>query len=719
MIIDVLVEIKAWKTDKTFSYHVPQYLEKEIEIGKRVVVPFQNRELEGFILKIGQEAAYEVKDVIEVIDEIPVLSKELLELGNFIKKKTLCNLISAYQTMLPTALKAKKSKNINKKYLTYIVFNQEKDIKLTPKQLEVIEYVKEKEKVLKSQVKSKSILKLLLENNILAEIKEEEYRLKDDEFKIVKKDIVLTKEQDKVISEIKENLNSFTPFLLHGVTGSGKTEVYMQAIELVLNAKKNVIVLVPEISLTPQIVANFKSRFQNNIAILHSGLSDGEKYDEWRKIERKEVSIVIGARSAIFAPLDNLGLIVIDEEHSDSYKQENNPRYNTIEVALWRAKYHNCPLILGSATPSVESYVRAKKDVYKLLELKHRVNNNLPKTYLIDMRDSIKKGYKLLSKELIDAINKRLENNEQVIILLNRRGYSTNVTCHDCGYTIKCKYCDIPLVYHKSSRTMRCHYCGYAEGIPRKCPSCNSANIDYFGIGTQKLEEEINKLFNARTVRMDVDTTSKKGAHAKIIQEFLEHKYDILVGTQMIAKGLDFPNVTLVGVISGDASLNMPDFRAGERTYQLLNQIAGRSGRASKQGEVYIQAFNVEHYSIVLAANNDYDNYIKQELLIRKSLNYPPYYNLLLIKISGKDEEKIVLESKKIESYLRQNLNNDVYVLGPSPAIMPKINNTYYYQIIIKYKNTNDITESILYIKEKYNKDFKINVDLDFNPLRI
>ena len=460
MIIDVLVEIKAWKTDKTFSYHVPQYLEKEIEIGKRVVVPFQNRELEGFILKIGQEAAYEVKDVIEVIDEIPVLSKELLELGNFIKKKTLCNLISAYQTMLPTALKAKKSKNINKKYLTYIVFNQEKDIKLTPKQLEVIEYVKEKEKVLKSQVKSKSILKLLLENNILAEIKEEEYRLKDDEFKIVKKDIVLTKEQDKVVSEIEENLNSFTPFLLHGVTGSGKTEVYMQVIEMVLNAKKNVIVLVPEISLTPQIVANFKSRFQNNIAILHSGLSDGEKYDEWRKIERKEVSIVIGARSAIFAPLDNLGLIVIDEEHSDSYKQENNPRYNTIEVALWRAKYHNCPLILGSATPSVESYVRAKKDVYKLLELKHRVNNNLPKTYLVDMRDSIKKGYKLLSKELIDAINKRIENNEQVIILLNRRGYSTNVTCHDCGYTIKCKYCDIPLVYHKSSHTMRCHYWG-------------------------------------------------------------------------------------------------------------------------------------------------------------------------------------------------------------------------------------------------------------------
>ena len=331
----------------------------------------------------------------------------------------------------------------------------------------------------------------------------------------------------------------------------------------------------------------------------------------------------------------------------------------------------------------------AEKGIYTLLELKHRVNNNLPKTYLINMQDSIKKGYKLLSKELIDAINKRLELNEQVIILLNRRGYSTNVTCHDCGHTIKCKYCDIPLVYHKSSNTMRCHYCGYAEGIPRKCPSCSSNNIDYFGLGTQKLEEEINKLFNARTIRMDVDTTSKKGAHAKIIKDFMEHKYDILVGTQMIAKGLDFPNVTLVGVVSGDASLNMPDFRAGERTYQLLNQIAGRSGRSSKSGEVYIQAFNTEHYSIVLAANNDYETFIQEESLIRKKLNYPPYYNLLLIKLSGKNEDYIVSESKKIENYLRKTLKSDIYVLGPSPAIMSKINNIYYYQnkIYGKYRD--------------------------------
>ncbi len=718
MIIEVLVEIKAWKIDKTFSYHVPDHLKAKIEVGKRVLVPFNNRELEGFILKIVDKVDYEIKDIIDVVDEHPILNDELLELGNYIKKKTLCNLISAYQTMLPTALKAKKNTNINKKYLSYISFNVSKDVKLTPKQIELIELIGNK-KILKSDIKSKSILKSLIEKNILKEEKIEEYRLKNDEITIKDKKVELTSDQTNVINEVLRNLKEFIPYLLHGVTGSGKTEVYMQIIEQVLKEKKQIIVLVPEISLTPQLVNTFKSRFKDNIAILHSALSDGEKYDEWRKIERHEVSIVIGARSAIFAPLTNIGLIVIDEEHSDSYKQENNPRYNTIEVAIWRAKYNKCPVIMGSATPSVESFVRAKNGIYHLLELKNRINNNLPKTYLIDMRESIKNGYKLLSKPLIDAINKRLSNKEQIIILLNRRGYSTNVTCHDCGYTSTCPACDIPLVYHKSSNTMRCHYCGYGTKVVTICPNCKSKNIDFYGLGTQKLEEELNKMFNARIVRMDVDTTSKKGSHSKIINEFMNYKYDILVGTQMIAKGLDFPNVTLVGVVNGDASLNMPDFRAGERTFQLLNQIAGRSGRAEKFGEVYIQVFNTEHYSITCAASNDYESYINQELAIRRRLNYPPYYNLLVIKISSKNEEDIQKESQKIVQYLRQKLESHNYILGPSPSNMPKMNNIYYYQIIVKYKNTSEIIEEIKYIKNKYNDKNKVSVDIDFNPLKI
>ena len=716
MIVEVLVEIKAWKIDKTFSYHVPSALEKEIAIGKRVLVPFQKRELEGFIINILDEVAYETKDIIKVIDENPVLNEELLELGKYISKKTLCNLISAYETMLPVALKAKNGTTINKRYQTYLEVNSI-DIKLTPKQLEIVELIKKQGRVLKSSIKS-SVVSTLIKKNVLKEVSEEVYRL-NNEKKVVDQKINLTSEQELVFNKIKESVNQFQPFLLFGVTGSGKTLVYIKIIEYVLHFNKEVIVLVPEISLTPQIVSRFKKKFGNLIAILHSGLSAGEKYDEWRKIERGEVKIVIGARSAIFAPFKNLGLIVIDEEHSDSYKQENNPKYSTIDIALWRAKYHNCCVVLGSATPSIESYVRAKNNIYTLLEMKNRYNNNFPDIHLINMRDSIKNGYKIISKELFDAINLRLERHEQTIILLNRRGYATNVTCHDCGYVVKCKYCDIPLTYHKSSNTLRCHYCGYALPLVKTCPVCKSKNIDYFGLGTQRLEEELNHMFKARIVRMDVDTTSKKGAHEKFIKDFLEQKYDILLGTQMIAKGLDFPNVTLVGVINGDATLNMPDFRSGERTFQLLNQIAGRSGRATKKGEVYIQAFNTDHYSIVLATKNDYETFAKEELLIRKMLKYPPFYNLLIIKVLGKNEENVISECNKCIAYLNSNIKENVYILGPAPAYIPKINNIYYYQITLKYKNTKDIIKEMHYLNKIYSNNKLVKIEIDFNPIKI
>lgn len=716
MIVEVLVEIKAWKIDKTFSYHVPSALEKEIAIGKRVLVPFQKRELEGFIINILDEVAYETKDIIKVIDENPVLNEELLELGKYISKKTLCNLISAYETMLPVALKAKNGTTINKRYQTYLEVNSI-DIKLTPKQLEIVELIKKQGRVLKSSIKS-SVVSTLIKKNVLKEVSEEVYRLNNEE-KVADQKINLTSEQELVFNKIKESVNQFQPFLLFGVTGSGKTLVYIKIIEYVLHFNKEVIVLVPEISLTPQIVSRFKKKFGNLIAILHSGLSAGEKYDEWRKIERGEVKIVIGARSAIFAPFKNLGLIVIDEEHSDSYKQENNPKYSTIDIALWRAKYHNCCVVLGSATPSIESYVRAKNNIYTLLEMKNRYNNNFPDIHLINMRDSIKNGYKIISKELFDAINLRLERHEQTIILLNRRGYATNVTCHDCGYVVKCKYCDIPLTYHKSSNTLRCHYCGYALPLVKTCPVCKSKNIDYFGLGTQRLEEELNHMFKARIVRMDVDTTSKKGAHEKIIKDFIEQKYDILLGTQMIAKGLDFPNVTLVGVINGDATLNMPDFRSGERTFQLLNQIAGRSGRATKKGEVYIQAFNTDHYSIVLATKNDYETFAKEELLIRKMLKYPPFYNLLIIKVLGKNEENVISECNKCIAYLNSNIKENVYILGPAPAYIPKINNIYYYQITLKYKNTKDIIKEMHYLNKIYSNNKLVKIEIDFNPIKI
>ena len=711
MYADILVEIGF--TDKTFTYKIPSNM--KALVGMRALVPFGKRKLEGFILKIYDEGSfdYEVKDILELCDDHPVINEEMIELGKYISKRSLSSLISVYQTMLPAALKAKSSKKYNKKYVSYIKYVNSFDVK-TDKQNEVLNFIRDKNEVLKSSISSKSILRFLISNGNVKEVKKEVYRL-NDQVIINRREYELTLEQKNVIKNI--SFNKFNPYLLHGVTGSGKTLVYIKLIEKVLESGKEAILLVPEISLTPQVVDIFKSYFGSVVAILHSGLSDGEKYDEWRKIERGEVSIVIGARSAIFAPFTNIGIIIIDEEHSSTYKQENVPRYDAITVALKRGQRHSCPVILGSATPSVESYTRAKIGVYKLLEMKNRVNNNLPKVSLINMKDEFKKGNRLFSEEAINKINDRLDKGEQVIILLNRRGFSTVITCHECGYTHKCPNCDIPLTYHKKNNIMKCHYCDFQTSKLLKCPNCESTNINSFGMGTEKLEEEINKFFSkAKTIRMDVDTTRTKNAHGKIINDFKSEKYNILVGTQMIAKGLDFPKVTLVVVINGDASLNIPDFRSAERTFELLSQVSGRAGRADLSGEVIIQGFNMDHYSIVCSKNNDYYSFYREEMKIRKVLKYPPYYNLCLIRISGKDYDEVYNEASKISIYLKNNLHD--IVLGPASAGIPKVNNIYYVQIIIKFKNTKDIMKELIFINNKY-KNGKVHVLVDLNPIKL
>ena len=721
MYLDVLIELKAKQIDKTFTYLVPSNLESKVEIGKRVLVPFGKQKLEGFILGISntKNVDYELKEIIDVIDSEPVLNSEMLKLGKYISDKTLCNLISAYQTMLPAALKAHKDFNINKKYVTYIKLVDNKYIGKNDNQNEIIDKLK-KGPILKSELSKISIssLNTLLNKKIVEEIKEETYRLNNEEASEDKK-VILNDEQKNVVNKVLENLNTFKPFLLHGVTGSGKTEVYMHIIDEVLKQKKEVIMLVPEISLTPQMVNIFKSRFKSSIAILHSALSDGEKYDEWRKIERKEVSIVIGARSAIFAPFTNIGLIVLDEEHSDTYKQDNNPKYSAIDIAIIRARTYNCPVIFGSATPSIESYTRALTNNYELLELKNRVNKSLPVVKIVDMRKEIKKGNRILSRELIDDINDRLSRDEQVILLLNRRGYSTTICCKECGNVIKCPNCDIPLIYHKNGNKLNCHYCNYTTYKPNKCPICNSESMNNLGMGTEKLEEEVNKIIKgAKTIRMDIDTTRKKGSHSRIINDFKNKKYNILIGTQMISKGLDFEDVTLVGVINGDATLNIPDFRSGERTYSMLNQVAGRSGRSKINGKVIIQCFNIDHYSIVYASKHDYKSFYKEEMSIRKKLKYPPYSNLCLIKLSGINLDLLNSESIKIKNYLIKNTNN-VVVLGPSLSSIPKVYNKYYVQIILKYKNTGDIYNQLKFIQNKLKTNNKIVVDVDFNPKKI
>ncbi len=722
MFAKVLVEIKAQKIDKTFTYSIPNTLVDKVKVGIRVLVPFGRQMLEGFVLEISnnEEIDYEIKEIKEVIDDEPVINSEMLELGSFISKNTFTNLICAYQTMLPSALKAKNGLVVNKKYVTFLELIDNNFEGKTIAARNVLKLFINNNKVLKSEATKVSVsaVKTLIEKGILKEIEEEIYRINEDSC-IENCSITLNEEQDNAFNKVKNSLNKYETFLLHGVTGSGKTEVYMHIIDEVLNSGKEAIVLVPEISLTPQLVNTFKKRFGSKIAILHSRLSNGEKYDEWRKIERKEVSIAIGARSAIFAPFTNLGIIIIDEEHVATYKQENNPRYNAIDIALWRAKKYNCPVLLGSATPSIESYSRALSGIYTLLTMKERVNKNLPKVELVNMREEIRKGNKVISEVLYNYIKDRLNKKEQIILLLNRRGFSTVISCHDCGYTYKCPNCDIPLTYHKGINKMKCHYCDMQYDLLDVCPECKSKNINQFGMGTEKLEQEILKIFpEIRTVRMDVDTTSLKGSHERIINDFSIGKYDVLIGTQMISKGLDFANVTLVGVVNGDASLNIPDFRNAERTFQLLNQVAGRAGRAEKKGNVIIQGFNIDHYSIVMASKHDYLGFYNEEVRIRKILKYPPFCNLAFIKISSPDITLAGAESNKMIRFLKDKLNNTV-ILGPSMASIPKLNNIYNMQIIIKYKTLKDIYRELDYLVNHYKNVNKITVQIDINPLRM
>lgn len=719
MIIGVLVELSNKNIDRVFDYSVPDCFLDKIKLGIRVKVPFGKMELEGFVVEVKDSSDVEIKDILDVIDDEAILNSELLELGKKMQEATLATLISCYQIMLPKALKAKNGQVINKKFDTYYYLN--KDIvcygKLSASQEKIINLCMEKEFVLRKELVdiSLSSLNSLIKKNILLEKRLEHYRLSYNEKIEPKKE--LTNDQRSVVDEVLANTGYF-PYLLFGVTGSGKTEVYMELIEDSLNKGKTSIVLVPEISLTPQMVLRFQKRFGDNIAAIHSALSDGEKYDEWRRIVSGEAKIVIGARSAIFAPLNNIGMIIIDEEHSDSYKQDDsNPRYNAKDIALLRGKYHNCPVIMGSATPSLEVFARAKKGVFKLLELPNRINGkSLPKINIIDMNEMISKTKGHFSPVLLEAINDRLLKNEQIILLLNRRGYSSFVTCKNCGYTFKCPNCDITLTYHKSSRTLRCHYCGYGTKVYDTCPECHEKSINDLGVGTEKVEEELNKLFpESKILRMDFDTTSRKGMHEKMIKDFKNHEYDILLGTQIVSKGLDFDNVTLVGVINADTSLNIPDFRSSETTFSLLAQVAGRAGRSDKEGEVVIQTFNPEHYAIQYTKRYDYLGFYNKEMSIRRELKYPPYYYICYVKISGKDNKYIYEESLKITKLFHNKLINMI-ILGPSPCTIFKLNNIYRYGIILKYKSDEGLREVLNKVIEHYKDNRNIKIDVNFNP---
>lgn len=837
-IAKVIVDVPVRSTDRPFDYSIPESLKLWIEVGSRVAVPFGHRTVQGFVVSLesGETVVNSaLKPIQEVLDLLPPLSPELVELADWMSKRYACRRISALQAMLPTALKGKaerlislgvveeetafpddelfpmfaETENEERLITEFIGRNGEVSMKqLTrafPEAAETVKFmlrrgvlvesqsIKDKmgkkklkavdlaigitaarealSKFPKKSARQKEVLSFLIEREatlpmalkeVLSALQvtastvkglEEKGFIEISEIEVYRDPyqgrdfkpttpLPLTAEQEIVYTRISRTLEEqlHEVFLVHGVTGSGKTEIYLQCIKRCLDQGRQAVVLVPEIALTPQMVERFKGRFGSGVAVMHSRLSVGERYDEWRKIREGKATVAVGARSAVFAPFSNLGLIIMDEEHETSYKQEENPKYHARDAAIRRAEQCGAAVILGSATPSLESYhaARAQSDIHfspVLLEMPTRaLGNELPKVNVVDMREELKEGNRsMFSRKLHSALAERLERGEQTVLLLNRRGFSTFVMCRSCGYVAGCPECDISLTYHSRSDNLRCHYCGHAEPAPKLCPECGSEHIRFFGTGTQRVEEELGKLFpGIRVIRMDVDTTTEKGSHEKLLNQFRDKKADVLLGTQMVAKGLDFPDVTLVGVITADSALNLPDFRAAEKTFQLLTQVAGRAGRHQLPGEVVVQSYTPEHYSIVHASGHDYLSFVREELKHRRGLHYPPYCRLILVTLS---HEQLPLLLRMAENYAmnlqgkaRQlrwygsldKLTTDVLdLLGPVASPIPRLKGRYRFQCMIKWRGAIDVIGLVRQVAEELEdsvRDTGLQISIDVDP---
>ena len=689
-IADIAVNIPL---KQLFSYRIPKTLVDSTKVGMRARIPFGRRFTVGFILGIRKGQASELKEIMGLLEEQPILTSELIKLLRWAADYYCHPIGQVVRSALPADLGSDKTtaKILSEPF--YQLLNQD----IHPrgkKQQEILQFILQNKSAGLTLIREHfpaphAALKRLVEMGSLAVGERELIR---DPFHLselpIDQCLTLNNDQkiavDRVNSQIIEN--SFSGFLLHGVTGSGKTEVYLQTVDQCLLTGRQALILVPEISLTPQLVARFRARFESKgvrIAVLHSGLSSGERYDAWREIMRNQIQIVIGARSAIFAPLQHPGLIVVDEEHESSYKQGEGFRYNARDLALVRGQQQGCPVLLGSATPSFASYYRSEQGALTRLTLEKRVHaGDLPQVELIDLKEQVFDGE--LSNVLIEAIQQALEQQEQVLLLLNRRGFAPFLLCADCGESFHCPNCEITLTYHQQKRQLKCHYCDYTDAVPESCHKCQGLNIEHQGAGTEKLEEELKKLFPAaRIARMDRDTTSRKGAHQKIMTAMMARKIDILVGTQMIAKGHDFPGVSLVGVLAADSILNFPDFRSGERSFSLFTQVAGRAGRASGGGKVYIQSYNPDHYALICAANQDYHTFYMQELPFRQELGYPPCGHLVNLVFSGNNNQQVQATAKKFCHYL-YGIANAVEILGPSPCPLARLRGKSRHQILLK-----------------------------------
>lgn len=719
MFAKVIIDQDARAIDKEFEYSVPNSL--NVKIGMRVFVPFGNRIVQGFVVGLSENCSYDiskVKPINRTIEEFSAIKEEMLEVMKFMVKKNHLTMASILRLFLPSQMREGKVKEIFETFYTLKVENfiPKSNAK---KQRELIEILKKEKRcssVLLGEKFGYGTLKTLQQNGI---IEKEKTQVDRKPFVIEKEDnrVQLNQMQKLAIERIKDNKT----YLLHGVTGSGKTEVYMNLIERELSAGKNAIMLVPEISLTPQIMSNFKARFGDFVAVLHSGLSAGEKFDEWKRIFLGKAKIIIGARSAIFAPVENLGIIIIDEEHEQSYVSESNPRYFTHDIAKFRAKHNRCPLVLGSATPSVESYQNAMDGNYELVELPIRANGKeLPAIQIVDMLGEIRQGNNsIFSNQLIADLVEVINNKKQAMIFINRRGYSSFMRCRDCGYVAQCSDCDVSLVYHKEDDRLKCHYCGKQYKVLTRCPKCKSENIKYGAVGTEQVVSKLKELFpDVKVLRMDNDTTSTKNAHQKILNEFRNTLPCILVGTQMIAKGHDFENVTLVGVVDADQSLFQADYRSTEKTFQLITQVAGRAGRSKDEGKVVLQTYAPRHYVYKFVSNYDYKGFFRKEANIRKTANFPPFSRIIRLLFSDNNEnyarELLKICYTEIEK-LKEKYSSEILYLDAMKSPIKRLQNKYRFQIIlrIKLEKADQIEEEVFNIAKK---TAKTNIFLEINP---
>ncbi len=724
-----LVELAKWMKNKYICYYI-EAIQTVVPAPVRIKSSYEIELRED--INIGEALKGSSSDkLIEIVEYLENNNNKAslselkthfsdIKLDYYIKKLIDMNLITKKQS-----IKNKVGIKVHK--LLHI--NNDTDINIpsnAPKQRELIDIVKANPGISMEEVRERcgscvAAVKTLLGKGILFIEEKENYRYTfSSEYQ--DKRHKLTDIQQAALMQILDQFAQNRNVLLHGVTGSGKTEVYLEIIEQNLMSGKDAIVLVPEISLTPQMIERFKGRFGDNVAVLHSNLSEGEKYDEWRKIRSGMVKVAVGARSAVFAPFSNLGIIIIDEEHESTYKSEIKPKYLTREVAEKRCELEGARLILGSATPSIETYFQAQTGRLGLVKMLNRVNNKpMPEVEVVDMREELKNGNKtIFSEKMTEEILNTIRNDNQLILFLNRRGHSTFVTCRQCGLVMKCPRCSISLTYHMNEDKLNCHYCGFEAANPKVCPKCRSSSIRYFGVGTQKLEKEFRSKFSINNVlRMDADTTSRKQSHEKILSSFRKKESKVLIGTQMISKGLDFPDVTMVGVITADTSLNLPDFRAAERTFQMIAQVAGRSGRGDKKGTVIVQTYSPEHYSIMYAQNHDYEGFYDQEIRLRQELEYPPFSHVASIIISGLNESKVIKAANDIGGFIKIELESAeiIEMLGPVSAPLSKIKNRHRWQILLKAKKQDVLKGILLKLVNDTTLDLNdININMDLNP---